>query len=63
MTVRLGKAEESVMPKQEIPEKLKRETPDPQAFDKFKAFAKRIAHVRKEDLAKQSKPGSRSTKR
>ena len=46
------------MPKQEIPEKLKREKPDPKAFDRFKDFSKAIVQVSKEEADKQ---GSRST--
>ena len=35
------------MPKQEIPDKLKREKPDPKAFDRFKNFSKAIVQVPK----------------
>ena len=37
------------MPKRDILQKLKDEAPDPKAFNKFKAFAKRIARVSKEE--------------
>ncbi|MDP6372794.1 MAG: hypothetical protein QF463_00095 [Vicinamibacterales bacterium] len=47
------------MPKQEIPDKLKRERPDPKAFDRFKNLSKAIVQVPKDEADKED---SRSTK-
>ena len=46
------------MPKQEIPNKLKHEKPDPKAFDRFKDFSKAIVQVPKDEA---DKPNSHST--
>ncbi len=48
------------MPKAK-PSKLKTETPDPKAFDRFKEFTKRILTVRKDEIA-EDKDDSHSGK-
>ena len=49
------------MPKTEYSDKIKNETPDPKAFDRFTDFAKRIVRVSKADVENPDKGDSHST--
>lgn len=49
------------MPKPKRSDKIKKEPPDPKAFDRFKEFTRRILAVRKDEIA-QDKDDSRLTK-
>ena len=48
----------------EFSDKIKNEPRDPQAFDRFKAFTRKILQVSKDDVARaeQDKADSRSTR-
>ena len=49
------------MPKPDFSEKLKNESPDPKAFERFKDFTKKLLKVSKREAEEIDRGGSSST--